>query len=1061
MTFDPPNGPLFTLRLDRPGFEALGQRLTDRLRYIEPNRIDLDTAASFCVFAAEWWRRNYEKGPWTWRGIQSALGIERVSHDHLRTWTDQGLRQLGRKPIQIGGSTRYLSTLAAEGGFPLKLVKRQGTYLHGLFSALFDHLDRTSQLEPSAEEVMAVAERRSTCLPRSLRQRPVFLLTGLLVARLWPLILEVRDQELPLVWLDREHPGWRDSLPIELDDADARAFMEGLVSVGAETLARRAEGFGIGCHMAEDPDTETWHLLRSFSAPPSIRLDEAAELLGEHQDSPSIRARLLGSSGDLVVAVLRRHATDVFVELLPGVRLRDDEGAVELELMSRNVAPSRVPVPGGLALGPLPWVFRRRRERWELHACGSCRVTDEVVRVALAEDSVVEDEVTEVGRLEVLGRRLLEVRGRLDVQTPEGSVRIECGVASPDPRGSFTWSGVLEPELRSGRAVYRGWPDLFEERANGARGRVDFEVKGPSGWGRPQDARFGEVMVRRVGRDGQLVFAQWLAVLPADLQVTHDVGNGQGTVGVASAHLRDAGLSVCPPVLVERQRSGGVFRFDVVVASGSAPAGLEMYLDFGGRPLTVRAPSPVAMSEIVGRHGRPLHDGESIHLGELGGVRVQVTEPRQRRHYVEAILLGTSIRRTFQVPATGEHTSELDLRTLQDELHALLAQSADLDASLDLRLVTPGGSGRGRRICVRRYDWIPDLDKSTGDVVLPEGLDGAVAEARPFAAILRKEELPRLRTGRLPGTRWEFGPQRRQPGAWLITVRDDTAWFRGRPTLWTVSGNLEQQGLLGAIHRSDPGHRKQEILASLDALANDLDHDDWVVLDSFLEACADLPAATFDVARLLVGHRVLPLAILRLTWREPQLRLRILAALEALPTCWMLIPCSLWFDAFDRWRASAEDDGGSGLDAVVEVVTELRGSVDLSDIAFAWCQDRDLKAPDALGQGCRMAALEVGRAAASDCLGRSVASLLHRHLLDQWPEPALPAPSTNLRVRHAIPPYAEGVVQAPVAAAQRVVGDRLLPPSELAATFKLIHDFDPIYFRECWNVALALALTLA
>ncbi len=1059
--FAPPNGPLFTLRLDRQTYDALHDWLRKKLQFADPARVDADTAASFCVFAAEWWRRNHEQGAWKWEGIQAALGLERVSQDHLRDWTERGLRQLRRPLVKLEGNTRYLASLATEGGLPLKLVKRQGSYLHGLFSALFLHLDRTSNRAPTAEEVATLAEHRSHALPPSLRQAPVYLLTGQLVARLWPLILEVAGEEQPIAWLDAHHSRWRAELPVELDDGDARAFLERLVVAGTETLNREA-GFELGCHLAQDPDTEAWRLVRSFGAPAEVPVEEAKSFLGDHADNPTIRVRMIGARAEAVAAVLRRHQDAFYAELTPGARIRDDDGAIEVELLSR-VPASRASVVGSAPLGPLPWTFRRRRDRWELVATGSCRVADEVVWVALTPEMTVSpgEALTEVGDLERVGRRLVEVRGPVEVATPDGAVRIACGLREIDDAARFVWVGGRHPALDAHRPVFHGWPTLFEEGAKGIRRRVEPEVKTAAGWS-PQGKVYGDVLTRRVTRDGRLLFVQWLQVVPRDLSVTLDVGDTQGTITVRSAHLKDAGAPSEGGVRVERAPITGGVVLTVRLTGTERPAYLELRLDFGGRPVTARVPSPLQVREMLGRDGKPVSAGRVLHVGELGGVRIQVTEPRQQRHYVEAALVGEGVKRTFSVPPSGDHSSTLDLRAIQDDVRALLAQSLDLDAEVELRLFTPGAAvGRGGRVKVRRYDWKPDLDKVHGDVVLPDAgnTDELVVEARPFRAILEKEQLSRLRSARLPGARWVFERPGRANGAWLITVRDGV-WFRARPTLWTVPGAVPATGLSGALQVGEEQARRLAIGSALDAIATNLDHPDWILLDHLLEACADLPAATFDVVKELVGHRVLPLVLLRLTWRASDLRLRILEALGFLPVCWMTVPRDWWFAAFDCLRAAGDADrDGQGIEDVLAAVATFGSTMDLDSYAFLWCRERGLPAGADLGQMVRMAETPEGRALALETRADLVDGLVHRHLDElQWPTPPLPTPTTVLRVVHPFPhQHVDQIAQAPVLAVQHTFASQM-PAASVARALKDAHDFDPLYFRECWSRTLAVAL---
>jgi hypothetical protein len=88
----------------------------------------------FCLYAAEWWRRNYESGPWAWHDLLEASGLgATIPRQRLYRIVHRGLTGWKRQMLSVAGQRAFLVTLACEGGVPLKLLHRDGTHLHRYF----------------------------------------------------------------------------------------------------------------------------------------------------------------------------------------------------------------------------------------------------------------------------------------------------------------------------------------------------------------------------------------------------------------------------------------------------------------------------------------------------------------------------------------------------------------------------------------------------------------------------------------------------------------------------------------------------------------------------------------------------------------------------------------------------------------------------------------------------------------------------------------------------------------------------------------------------------------
>lgn len=85
--------------------------------------------AAFVIYAAEWWRREYDGHSWTWAGIFQSFGadVQNLSTEQRNQLVKNGLQYWQREVRIINGSKRYLGTIATEGGLPLNQLTNAGT----------------------------------------------------------------------------------------------------------------------------------------------------------------------------------------------------------------------------------------------------------------------------------------------------------------------------------------------------------------------------------------------------------------------------------------------------------------------------------------------------------------------------------------------------------------------------------------------------------------------------------------------------------------------------------------------------------------------------------------------------------------------------------------------------------------------------------------------------------------------------------------------------------------------------------------------------------------------
>ena len=220
----PDGRPLYAYRIEIDEFSLLrmilfGDAVSSRER-----------CALFCIYIAEWWRKRYDGGSWSWSDPLASIDI---TDDYTRLYRpiQRGLQYWRRPLVVANGARQFLVTLCCEGGLPLNLLAHESHALGDFFRRLLDEQAR-SELPRAALPAVASHIAAATLSPR-LRSDQVYELASDLVDAVSQLRPHLPDSGDPLVALDRSVPGWRDRMPLELADKTAMRLFQTLSQYAA------------------------------------------------------------------------------------------------------------------------------------------------------------------------------------------------------------------------------------------------------------------------------------------------------------------------------------------------------------------------------------------------------------------------------------------------------------------------------------------------------------------------------------------------------------------------------------------------------------------------------------------------------------------------------------------------------------------------------------------------------------------------------------------------------------------------------------------------------------
>ncbi|WP_426037963.1 STY4851/ECs_5259 family protein [Brevundimonas sp. DC300-4] len=891
---------LFRYAVDEACFATLKAQLETTHRYgglAQPNQ---PTAAVFALYVAEWYRRQYQGGPYRWDSPLPDV-ISELTASSIKSLAQQGLAWWGLAPRRMAGGEMRLLSLILEGGFPTRLLE---TRERGRIAVHLQTLIARLEAGVDLDEEAATALSRTLGSALGSYDHEEF---HILCAELTLGVIALRRHAATngpkgisaTAWLDAVQPGWRETLPIGLAGDGAQRLLDDLVSGRAERIIGE-----VGCQRLLVRVGEVWV--------PALTLEMQGEIaLPAELAQPSEgRLRVFAKNALASVQAGELALLDPPAELAQRWLSRRRGGTrdhaafpfdqpVQVELVSAENRRLTATWPRGESMRSEVMVFADPRgdetdspPQTLVHlGGGSLSTRRSRVWVLTPPDFAVcsvdgDDPETPIWRGT---RHLYEISGSVHAGLPgTRGYRIEVG-ADADQTHQMLLDGpeLGGAEATSGNVVFAGIPRL--KLLSGVKSRVP---------------RSGDVLWRQAGGS---VWRDWISETP-------DAGCDHGLIEVvwgdpkSRVPLDRRRIAIVPEgakiiarpsgergVAYELENLGGWWLEAATerVTTSSLPAGLE--IAFEGRPIrrlelvltsaaarvVISAPAPVAGGGFCNAEGTLLDNGARVMLDDLRGAFA--FSPGYER-----LLLRGPYGSNSHVAFDGE----LPLWAASEEITRLLSASSGLDDVVTLEL-----GRRGRTLKVGRYTATLVITTAGSVSLVPE----------PAAGPARRLDWLSVATGRhrvVSQGCWAEQLPTDLDGPGIVMARQGGRVV-GRPTL-APGRPLAAEGL-GRLQRATliarGGQRRAVVGQLLSALLEDSAEaalDRGFLLD-LITALDGAPPAAIDALAMLPVHPA-ALASLAAAAETPEGLGQVWMLERELPFLWAAVPLDIWTNAFDTRR---------------------------------------------------------------------------------------------------------------------------------------------------------------
>ena len=919
----PDGRPLYAYRCSTERFEEARDVLTGW----RPQRDPGAGGRVFAVYAAEWWQRNYDGGPWAWQPLLDSIRCE-AAFPELYQPLRNAWRWWGVRPVVLGASVRYLGTCACQGGLPLHFVSSSHSNVRRFLRALLRDYRTFRRV---VDDGYTLAEPLRSHLPRSLRQEPVYRLCAEIMDQIWELRGVGSQQDDPVAVLDRQTPEWRSRMPIDLGDAQARRLIDSLLRDAATAQSTTAGEFQVLRYITDTAAGRTFVVEPRVPQRMSVAGMEKLVGIGRAELPGRFQLRVDGSR-PMPIANGRIAGDDV---VFSGV-LADPENLAAIAdreirwflQAGRRIGDSFAPRGGAAPADDLPWVFAATEDdesRLDLYAEGSVRTRFPRVAVACREETarmlLPHPDCRPWEVQPMTGRVMLDVEGDVSIDTPVGTCRIRTA-QEQERQFEHRLVGKRCFDFEAPLPVYHHAPSLSSIEPEGAQRRVpaaqvSWRAARGDGWVRNPDSP-GVWRVRREV-DGETVFLSKICLAGADFSAKVVPGR-ESTRGCVD--IRGASLDVAcehPQVDIEteqhtdRQRVTVHFVPDRVADAGGGrtdpPSHVELATRWpNGSTLPVTVPFPGRGARFVhpdyGAAGRR----RSLSVESLYGWRALAISPRTRDTFrlvgeLQAVDLDRQMKAAahFDVALQkiGDGVSELPLVVVHDALQSLFAATKLLDARIHLEL-TSGGFAEGRTV-VRRFACVVEVSEESLFSVPSRCIpDGAPVSFEAFSL-----EAPGL--GRTPlepagndgeAADWKIPDAALRRQTRIVLARSGDQYF-ARPFIdpsdQVPLDAAEARSLAQASAITNMENRIGAMRRILQDMVEGGGEENWEYLADLLDVSRGLPATTFDALDCLSDN---PAALVRLLLRTPQeeARARIWRLEHELPFTWLLVPVQVWVE---------------------------------------------------------------------------------------------------------------------------------------------------------------------
>jgi hypothetical protein len=939
---EPDARPLYAYRCQDDEFQEIIPIVEQAFSFISYRfRPGPRSSALFCLFAAEWWRRSYEGGPWSWEPILTSVSLDadQINPQKIYNIVHAGFR-FWKRPLIIKSRTEYIISLACEGGLPLNIVQRQNTPLQRFFKRL---LHRYTDYQQAGISAVKLAEDSSNLLPASLRNDRVYHLCGKLVESIIDLKCLIPENTAPgkfIEVLDKADSEWRDNLPLSLDEDIAASFFNNLVVEAEKIQTLRCQQ--VTLHRYLVTNDEKYRFVAEIKIPNNLPLFYLNELFNSTLKETSRYFLEIKSSGmrdrkiSKLVKQIRGSQIQYRVDLIPKTNLLFEDEAIStihFVINSQDGFSATSPIPGGECIEDLPWIFIDDEEgRLVLIRTGSYRSQKPYLFIAVPvkaklkadDDGVIE----EYGNLESSSRILYKVSGNITyVETDDSKYTIRTGADTTD-LDNYVIQGRTSRIKGNIDQIFEGFPE-YAIRTELGQSSLIFQneifwrasAHGRS-WSSDQSGMYGITEMAHI-KDGEIYKKTRIGIIPENFKLEIlplDINSGI----IRFTNHQNALVSTTTnnsTIAIDIQQNDSEQISILCSATEDIPSRFLVKLMWEkGSEIQLVLPFPVHGSCFTDGDGNRIPRNQKVVVDSLYGIEAVTVAQNESdfftlNGYCTSPHLSKMLQGAINVSETFQ--GEYRLINLKPRFLQIFSSSESLDTEVQLKVE---GKGRDSDI-IRISKFDISLDREADNVCLryeskryvgQEKLQSINLFAMPIAdPYIEPDYLVQEEKNGVALGKWKLNSADRQEGFWMVFGHINGV-YRIRPRSISVqniqieeSNSAKQENpenLLEAVAVKDMALRQIAYKERFREMIQCPDHSDWDIVDQYISRYENLPLSSLDLFTAMAhNHEIMAMLLLKKALSDFD---KIWSFREELPFSWLTVSLDTWIKVSDLFYES-------------------------------------------------------------------------------------------------------------------------------------------------------------
>jgi hypothetical protein len=620
---EPDGRPLFEYKITNGRYDLLKTLLNDQWEDSQA------CYACFSLYASEYWRRNYDGGPWSWLPIFELINKKNIYNpNNIGIIIQNGLR-FWQREIIIGnnGQREFLGSIVLECGIPIKMLQSDNNYIKNVIIKLFSKVDGYNF---DNRKILHLANLTfEECrVPKTLKNFEFIRLIIGFVETIVELKIKynLTNQQSPINLLNQKSPEWKNYFPIRMDETGEK-FIDEVISGVVEEIKKERLKILITHYLIKS--NNLYKIKSKLLIPSGFHSYESFNFTGGKILASKLHLKIISNGEEEFLGFAFNSKGKIFCnEISKTLSLKtvssnwqliveSEDGSIyqEIDISEKNILEEM-----------MPWTFISRNGRWEFFGAGSLKTNAAEAILILPTDYELNSTGKENVNICLPDKKAYKITSTSIVTYEDFIFSINLGVENLKSLVKIISQNnrTIGYFPRLNQNIYLGFPRFqFIENGRNSFPVVEYKKVNSTEWLKPNGQEIiGRIRIRCLGKKGEVLYFTTVNILPSDFEIKYERGGGN-TRNIKLMNLQDENVLVRdnPDYNCDISKNGPDFTITLDSKPKTDKVELLLCPNHGGE-IRLFLPFPAKEEAFVDKTGHLLRNGDSAYINNLYGYRI-------------------------------------------------------------------------------------------------------------------------------------------------------------------------------------------------------------------------------------------------------------------------------------------------------------------------------------------------------------------------------------------------------------------------------------------------------